>query len=106
MSLLDDGRGSGSSMFLFVWSGYAAMRTLLWAGKVVSSKISCEMTYESVVMYGLCVFIRYVDYVRVGKQSIERDRLIGIGLVMDLVKFLLFTFGGKEMTFVVLAFLR
>ncbi|GJW02556.1 hypothetical protein Tco_1561412 [Tanacetum coccineum] len=41
-SLLDDGRGSGSWMFLFVWSGYAAMRTLLWAGKVVSSKISCE----------------------------------------------------------------
>ncbi|GJU38929.1 hypothetical protein Tco_1191886 [Tanacetum coccineum] len=38
----DDGRGSGSWMFLFVWSGYAAMRTLLWAGKVVSSKISCE----------------------------------------------------------------
>ncbi|GJV98408.1 integrase, catalytic region, zinc finger, CCHC-type containing protein [Tanacetum coccineum] len=34
-SFLDDGRGSGSWMFLFVWSGYAAMRTLLWAGKVV-----------------------------------------------------------------------
>ncbi|GJT87408.1 reverse transcriptase domain-containing protein [Tanacetum coccineum] len=43
---------------------------------------------------------------RVGNQSIERDHLIGIGLVMDLVKFLSFTFGGKEMTFVVLAFLR
>ncbi|GJT91467.1 putative reverse transcriptase domain-containing protein [Tanacetum coccineum] len=41
-SLLDDGRGLGSWMFLFVWSGYAAMRTLLWAGKVVSSKISYE----------------------------------------------------------------
>ncbi|GJT54008.1 hypothetical protein Tco_0989062 [Tanacetum coccineum] len=40
------------------------------------------------------------DCVRVGNQSIERDRLIGIGLVMDLVKFLSFTFGGKEMTFV------
>ncbi|GKD41064.1 zinc finger, CCHC-type containing protein [Tanacetum coccineum] len=64
------------------------------------------LTYESVVMYGLCVYMRYVDYVRVGNQSIERDRLIGIGLVMDLVKFLSFTFGGKEMTFVVLAFLR
>ncbi|GJV22590.1 hypothetical protein Tco_1371610 [Tanacetum coccineum] len=47
-----------------------------------------------------------VDYVRVGNQSIERDRLIEIGLVMDLVKFLSFTFGGKEMTFVVLVFLR
>ncbi|GJS40213.1 retrovirus-related pol polyprotein from transposon TNT 1-94 [Tanacetum coccineum] len=64
------------------------------------------LTYESVVMYGLCVYMRYVDCVRVGNQSIERDRLIGIGLVMDLVKFLSFTFGGKEMTFVVLAFLR
>ncbi|GKA41806.1 hypothetical protein Tco_0734466 [Tanacetum coccineum] len=41
-SLLDDGRGSGSWMFLFVWSGYAAMHTLLWAGKVIRSKISCE----------------------------------------------------------------
>ncbi|GJT44612.1 putative reverse transcriptase domain-containing protein [Tanacetum coccineum] len=39
--------------------------------------------------------------VSIGNQSIERDRLIGIGLVMDLVKFLSFTFGGKEMTFVV-----
>ncbi|GKB93716.1 hypothetical protein Tco_0979853 [Tanacetum coccineum] len=38
-SFLDDGRGSGSWMFLFVWSGYAAMRTLLWAGKVV---IGCD----------------------------------------------------------------
>ncbi|GJW15096.1 putative reverse transcriptase domain-containing protein [Tanacetum coccineum] len=62
------------------------------------------LTYESVVMYGLCVYMHYVDCVRVGNQSIKRDRLIGIGLVMDLVKFLSFTFGGKEMTFVVLAF--
>ncbi|GKA00479.1 hypothetical protein Tco_0673029 [Tanacetum coccineum] len=64
------------------------------------------LTYESVVMYGLCVYMLYVDCVRVGNQSSERDRLIGIGLVMDLVKFLSFTFGDKEMTFVVLAFLR
>ncbi|GKA22172.1 hypothetical protein Tco_0708134 [Tanacetum coccineum] len=46
------------------------------------------------------------DLSRVGNQSIERDRLIEIGLVMDLVKFLSFTFGGKEMTFVVLDFLH
>ncbi|GJT53324.1 hypothetical protein Tco_0988378 [Tanacetum coccineum] len=39
-SFLDDGRGSGNWMFLFVWSGYAAMRTLVWASKVISSKIS------------------------------------------------------------------
>ncbi|GKA57706.1 putative reverse transcriptase domain-containing protein [Tanacetum coccineum] len=41
-NFLDDGPGSDSWMFLFVWSGYAAMRILLWASKVVSSKISCE----------------------------------------------------------------
>ncbi|GJT63694.1 hypothetical protein Tco_1015174 [Tanacetum coccineum] len=64
------------------------------------------LTYESVVMYGLCIYMRYVDCVKVGNQSIERDHLIGIGLVMDLVKFLSFTFGGKEMTFVGLAFWR
>ncbi|GJU13171.1 hypothetical protein Tco_1135567 [Tanacetum coccineum] len=75
-SLLDDVRGSGSWMFLFVWSGYAAMRTLLWAGKFVSF---------------------YVGYVRFGNQSIERDRLIGIGFVLDLVEFISFTFGDKEM---------
>ncbi|GJZ50865.1 hypothetical protein Tco_0605380 [Tanacetum coccineum] len=39
-SFLDDGRGSGNWMFLFVWSGYAAMRTLVWESKVISSKIS------------------------------------------------------------------
>ncbi|GJR16571.1 hypothetical protein Tco_0799223 [Tanacetum coccineum] len=46
-SLLDDGRGSGSWMFLFVWSGYAAMRTLLWAGKVVSSSYIVESSWNS-----------------------------------------------------------
>ncbi|GJX74600.1 hypothetical protein Tco_0313195 [Tanacetum coccineum] len=40
MSFLDDMRGSGSWTFLFVWSGYAAMRTHVWASKVISSKIS------------------------------------------------------------------
>ncbi|GJS86907.1 hypothetical protein Tco_0769543 [Tanacetum coccineum] len=49
--------------------------------------------------FPLCVYMRYVDYVRVGNQYIECDCLIGIGLVMDLVKFLSFTFGGKETTF-------
>ncbi|GJT15764.1 hypothetical protein Tco_0874470 [Tanacetum coccineum] len=72
-SFLDDGRGSGSWMFLFVWSGYAPMRTLLWASKVV------------------------IGYVRFGNQSIERDRLIGIRFVLDFVEFISFTFGDKEM---------
>ncbi|GJX52470.1 putative reverse transcriptase domain-containing protein [Tanacetum coccineum] len=34
------GSRRGSWTFLFVWSGYAAMRTLVWASKVISSKIS------------------------------------------------------------------
>ncbi|GJU63289.1 hypothetical protein Tco_1245124 [Tanacetum coccineum] len=42
MSLLDDGQGLGSWMYLFVWSGYAAMGTLLWAGKVLSCSESLD----------------------------------------------------------------
>ncbi|GJW47572.1 hypothetical protein Tco_0079218 [Tanacetum coccineum] len=34
----------------------------------------------------------YVDYVGVGTQSIERDRLIEIGVVLVLVEFISFTF--------------
>ncbi|GJY86211.1 hypothetical protein Tco_0500237 [Tanacetum coccineum] len=86
----------------WVWEDYLKdkyPRLIVWLVKPL------VLTYESDVMYGLCVYVRYVDYVRVGNQSIERDCLIGIGLVMDLVKFLSFTLGGKEMTFVVLAFL-
>ncbi|GJW34672.1 reverse transcriptase domain-containing protein [Tanacetum coccineum] len=54
-SLLDDGRGSGSWMFLFVWSGYAAMRTLLWAGKVLR-----EYSFQN---------IRPRRFLRLGSQS-------------------------------------
>ncbi|GJR14754.1 putative reverse transcriptase domain-containing protein [Tanacetum coccineum] len=35
-SLLDEGRGSSSWMFLFVWSGYAAMRTLCGQAKLLA----------------------------------------------------------------------
>ncbi|GJU80834.1 hypothetical protein Tco_1283199 [Tanacetum coccineum] len=45
-SLLDDGQGSGSWMFLFVWSSYAAMRTLLWAGKVVSLRLLSVVIWD------------------------------------------------------------
>ncbi|GJY80617.1 hypothetical protein Tco_0493368 [Tanacetum coccineum] len=87
----------GNFELTWVWEDYLKdkyPRLIVWLVKPL------VLTYESVVMYGLCVYMRYVDCVRVGNQSIERDRLIGIGLVMDLVKFLSFTFGGKEMTFV------
>ncbi|GJZ87118.1 putative reverse transcriptase domain-containing protein [Tanacetum coccineum] len=69
-SFLDDGRGSGSWMFLFVWSGYAAMRTLLWAGKVVSD-------WDNHPLSGIISF--------------------GIGFVLDFVEFISFTFCDKEM---------
>ncbi|GJU81543.1 hypothetical protein Tco_1283908 [Tanacetum coccineum] len=49
-SFLDDGRGSGSWMFLFVWSGYAAMRTLLWVAKVVSGKQLIESLFLDIVV--------------------------------------------------------
>ncbi|GJT18234.1 retrovirus-related pol polyprotein from transposon TNT 1-94 [Tanacetum coccineum] len=39
-------------------------------------------------------------------QSIERDRLIGIGFVLDFVEFISLTFGDKEMILVIEAVLR
>ncbi|GJY04773.1 hypothetical protein Tco_0370713 [Tanacetum coccineum] len=44
-------------------------------------------------------FIRIV--VRLDNQSIERDRLIGIGFVLNFVKFISLTFGDKEMISVI-----
>ncbi|GJY85461.1 hypothetical protein Tco_0499487 [Tanacetum coccineum] len=38
---------------------------------------------------------------RFDNQSIERDRLIGIGFVLDFVEFISFTFGDKEMISVI-----
>ncbi|GJR32609.1 retrovirus-related pol polyprotein from transposon TNT 1-94 [Tanacetum coccineum] len=45
-------------------------------------------------------------YVRLDNQSIERDRLIGIGFVLDFVEFISFTFGDKEMILVIEAVSR
>ncbi|GJY16481.1 putative reverse transcriptase domain-containing protein [Tanacetum coccineum] len=53
---------------------------------IISSKIQ-----ESFVTTMTCA-----GYVRFDNQSIERDRLIGIGLVLDFVKFISFTFSDKE----------
>ncbi|GJR65564.1 hypothetical protein Tco_0011629 [Tanacetum coccineum] len=57
----------------------------------------CEMAFE------LLKFTRsqLKKYVRLDNQSIERDRLIGIGFVLNFVKFILFTFGDKEMISVI-----
>ncbi|GJX93695.1 hypothetical protein Tco_0348281 [Tanacetum coccineum] len=45
-------------------------------------------------------------YVRLHNQSIEHDRLIGIGFVLDFVEFISFTFGDKEMILVIEAVSR
>ncbi|GJV58192.1 hypothetical protein Tco_1459197 [Tanacetum coccineum] len=46
------------------------------------------------------------DLSRLDNQSIERDRLIGIGFVLNFVKFISFTFGDKEMISVIEAIVR
>ncbi|GKD94993.1 hypothetical protein Tco_1374830 [Tanacetum coccineum] len=46
------------------------------------------------------------DLSRLHNQSIERDRLIGIGFVLDFVEFISFTFGDKEMILVIEAVSR
>ncbi|GJU91782.1 hypothetical protein Tco_1304205, partial [Tanacetum coccineum] len=46
------------------------------------------------------------DLSRLDNQSIERDRLIGIGFVLNFMKFISFTFGDKEMILVIEAIIR
>ncbi|GJS73007.1 chlorophyll A/B binding protein of LHCII type 1-like protein [Tanacetum coccineum] len=46
-----------------------------------------------------CVFPELLA--RIGSQSIERDRLIGIGFPLDIVEFISFTFGDEEMISVI-----
>ncbi|GKD21113.1 hypothetical protein Tco_1222816, partial [Tanacetum coccineum] len=48
------------------------------------------------------------DYLKdkFNNQSIERDRLIGIGFMLDFVEFISFTFGDKEMISVIEAVSR
>ncbi|GKA53581.1 hypothetical protein Tco_0746896 [Tanacetum coccineum] len=46
------------------------------------------------------------DLSRLDNQSIKRDRLIGIGFVLNFVKFISFTFGDKEMISVIEAVSR
>ncbi|GKA59640.1 hypothetical protein Tco_0758953 [Tanacetum coccineum] len=44
--------------------------------------------------------------IKFDNQSIEHDRLIGIGIVLDFVEFILFTFSDKEMILVIEAVSR
>ncbi|GJW60312.1 hypothetical protein Tco_0109647 [Tanacetum coccineum] len=55
----------------------------------------------------LCVlYVFGVGYVILDNQSIERDRLNGIGFVLNFVKVISFTFGDKEMILVIEAIVR
>ncbi|GJX38290.1 hypothetical protein Tco_0251593 [Tanacetum coccineum] len=76
-SFLDDGRGSGSWMFLFVWSGYAAMRTLLWAGKVVSGKLR-ESSFQNIRPLR---FLRSGSHANVGCKKSGQSSKYGSNLV-------------------------
>ncbi|GJS89779.1 hypothetical protein Tco_0772415 [Tanacetum coccineum] len=53
----------------------------------------------------LCDIPVVLEYVRLDNQSIERDRLIGIGFVLNFAKFISFTFGDREMMSVIEAIL-
>ncbi|GJW91780.1 hypothetical protein Tco_0169333 [Tanacetum coccineum] len=70
-SFLDDGRGSGSWMFLFVWSGYAAMGTLLWAGKVVSMSVTFSLLWIVDSECDRLIVVRFVSMFVI----IEHERL-------------------------------
>ncbi|GKB98128.1 hypothetical protein Tco_0984265, partial [Tanacetum coccineum] len=69
---------------------------------------------SSAILYGRCRAYKQVadmkcdnhDLSRLDNQSIERDRLIGIGFVLNFVKFISFTFGDKEMISVIEAVSR
>ncbi|GJS40694.1 hypothetical protein Tco_0565737 [Tanacetum coccineum] len=90
----------------WVWEDYLKdkyPRFIVWLVKLL------VLTYVSVAMNGLCVICVYVccvGYVRFDNQSIERDRLIGIGFVLDFVEFISFTFSDKEMILVIEAVSR
>ncbi|GJY36357.1 hypothetical protein Tco_0421735 [Tanacetum coccineum] len=105
-SLLDDGRGSGSWMFLFVWSGYAAMRTLCGQAKLLAVRYLVRVSWNSKCNFELTwvwedylkdkyprLIVFVLVFVEVAKQSVsvtvsllwivdsERDRLIVVHFV-------------------------
>ncbi|GJS90195.1 putative reverse transcriptase domain-containing protein [Tanacetum coccineum] len=65
------------------------------------------MQREKVIAYALRQLkIHEKNYVRLDNQFIERDRLIGIGFMLDFVEFISSTFGDKEMISVIEAVSR
>ncbi|GJX69901.1 hypothetical protein Tco_0307072 [Tanacetum coccineum] len=97
MSFLDDWRGSGSGCFF--WFGAVMLLCVPFCGqaKLLSVRYLVRVSWNSKCNFELTWV--WEDYLKdkFGNQSIERDRLIGIGFVLDFVEFISFTFGDKEM---------
>ncbi|GJT88272.1 hypothetical protein Tco_1069989 [Tanacetum coccineum] len=101
---------------------------VLWVEIGDSSLTGLELVQETIdkVMLAKLLAVRYLvkvswnskgnfeltwvweDYLKdkFDNQSIERDRLIGIGFVLDFVEFISFTFSDKEMILVIEAVSR
>ncbi|GJZ70823.1 hypothetical protein Tco_0634674 [Tanacetum coccineum] len=61
---------------------------------------------EDIVLFNNPAVGHNHDLSRFDNQSIERDRLIGIGFVLDFVEFISFTFSDNEMILVIEAVSR
>ncbi|GJV59471.1 reverse transcriptase domain-containing protein [Tanacetum coccineum] len=83
-----------------VWKRISDKRT---KNEAKTDKTEHRMEERYVLYVFICVC---VGYVRLHNQSIERDRLIGIGFVLDFVELISFTFGDKEMILVIEAVSR
>ncbi|GJU71161.1 hypothetical protein Tco_1262566 [Tanacetum coccineum] len=85
-----------------------AMRTLCGQAKLLAVRYLVKVSWNSKTRFpkrGETVDNRCLSR-RFDNQSIERDRLIGIGFVLDFVEFILFTFSDKEMILVIEAVSR
>ncbi|GJS82111.1 hypothetical protein Tco_0748652 [Tanacetum coccineum] len=76
-----------------------------WIGPIVRAKWPRVVKSQDEIFsrWGYC---DNHDLSRLDNQSIERDRLIGIGFVLDFVEFISFTFGDKEIILVIEAVSR
>ncbi|GJW10890.1 hypothetical protein Tco_1576717, partial [Tanacetum coccineum] len=89
----------GDNKFLPKYPEENFRRRYRWSNRSVDLSVS-------VAMYGYVFICVCVGYVILDNQSIERDRLIGIGFVLNFLKFMSFTFGDKEMISVIEAVSR
>ncbi|GJT65326.1 reverse transcriptase domain-containing protein [Tanacetum coccineum] len=78
---------------------------LLKKEKLYAKFSKCDFWISIVQFLGHVICDNH-DLSRLNNQSIERDRLNGIGFVLDFVEFISFTFGDKEMISVIEAVSR